>query len=668
MSKVTLTNMYSGSLQKHKCAKSRNSEEMTIQPSLSGSIFLLLIIVSISLTIIISHDTFPLFHQLAMAQKTRTAASITNPSKVQTTTAANFLTYQNSTYGIKVQYPSTWQYTGSANTPISGNNSQVQPIVTFIPSVKTIHALVAVGTVNLPSFFKSIHIDNMSALIPFFINGIKQSTPDFQLVESHITTIGTAGAGSNSSAGSAATIPAYKIVYTASGDVHKVLAVFTIKGDKGYFISYITGSEAVYSSYLPIAQKMIDSFQIVNAKPTTTITTSAPSTITTVNATKPTGSPFKIPHSIVASSTTTSQKEIADFKAARERYLLAWNHTGFHSQFDSFVDSTQGFGVYHEHKSNLFKPGEPITLYVEPVGFTHVPVTISNARLYLINLTASIVLSDKQGNVLFGKENVPLLNVVSHNKNTEISVRLSVTQSSPFPAGNYVIAYTVNDVPSGKSFKIVKDIAIAGSGNVTNKTSTSTIQQPPPPNNSSAVPSSWHSYTNSTYGMALRYPPDWILSPLSQQQGTNNTVFEIMDFAPPISQDPTANTILGVGIDNTTRQVTPTLEQYLHDEINSYRSAANVTDFKVISAGTNVTVGGHPGYLLHYTEKLRTEPTPKTYLEAGTIAGNTIYYLSINSDLSDKQFTTVLLPQVMQIIKSFHILQPAATVQQLITK
>jgi hypothetical protein len=46
------------------------------------------------------------------------------------------------------------------------------------------------------------------------------------------------------------------------------------------------------------------------------------------------------------------------------------------------------------------------------------------------------------------------------------------------------------------------------------------------------------------------------------------------------------------------------------------------------------------------------------------LAGNTIYYLSINSAVSDKQFTTVLLPHAIQIIKPFHIIQPAAAMQQ----
>jgi hypothetical protein len=86
----------------------------------------------------------------------------------------------------------------------------------------------------------------------------------------------------------------------------------------------------------------------------------------------------------------------------------------------------------------------------------------NNTKLYLINMTAGITLSDKQGNVLLGRENIPLLSVISHNKNTELFMNLRVSQSSPFPLGDYVIRYTVTDVPSGKSFKIVKNVVIAG--------------------------------------------------------------------------------------------------------------------------------------------------------------------------------------------------------------
>jgi hypothetical protein len=114
---------------------------------------------------------------------------------------------------------------------------------------------------------------------------------------------------------------------------------------------------------------------------------------------------------------------------------------------------------------------------------------------------------------------------------------------------------------------------------------------------------------------------------VGQPDGTDNTAYYIMDFVPPISQDPTADTVLGIGIDNTTRQSTPSLNQYAYDTINSYRSAANVTDFKVIKAGTNITMGGHPGYILYYTKKVQSNPAPRTYLEAGTVVDGNILYL-----------------------------------------
>jgi hypothetical protein len=403
------------------------------KPDLTGTIVILLLIVSIPLTIAISSNipvVSTIFHnQQAMAQKKTTSASI----------MPNFFTYHNSTYGINIQYPSDWVYKGSENKSNANSNNisdQAQPIVTFVPQDESIHALVTIGTVNLPLIFKSVNIgkDNMSFFAPFVINSLKQSTPGFKLIESNTTSVkATANAVANgNSATTSVTIPAQKIVYTAAGPVHKTMAVYTIKGNKAFFIGYLTGSEAIYSSYLPIAQKMIDSFQVGNGKP--------------------------------SSSSASSQKETAELNAAREQLLLAWNRTGFRSQFDTFVNSADGYGVYEEHKSNVFKPGEPIILYVEPVGFTHKTISgvSNNTKLYLINMTAGIVLSDKQGNILLGRENIPLLSVISHNKNTELFMKLRVTQTNPFPAGEYVITYTVTDVPSGKNFKIVKDIVIAG--------------------------------------------------------------------------------------------------------------------------------------------------------------------------------------------------------------
>jgi PsbP-like protein len=253
---------------------------------------ILLLIVSIPLNVSILssiHVPSPISikYQQAMAQ-------ITNLSLTPSAIMPDFLTYHNSTFGITLQYPSDWIYKGSENM-INANNSnisgQVQPIVTFAPQDKNIHALVTTGTVNLPSVFKSIRTENTSSFASLVIDSIRQSTPGFRLVESSATTVktgpATAIAGGYSLSNNSApttSIPAQKIVYTAAGPVHNTMAVYAIKGDKAFFISYLTETDSIYISYLPIAQKMMDSFQIVNMnfKPPTTkavlnITTAATS-------------------------------------------------------------------------------------------------------------------------------------------------------------------------------------------------------------------------------------------------------------------------------------------------------------------------------------------------------------------------------------------------------
>src|SRR5919202_1284340 len=71
-------------------------------------------------------------------------------------------------------------------------------------------------------------------------------------------------------------------------------------------------------------------------------------------------------------------------------------------------------------------------------------------------------------------------------------------------------------------------------------------------------------------------------------------------------------------------------------------------------------MGGHPAYILHFTKKVQPNSDPRIYLEAGTKADHTISYIQISSAMSDKQFTSIMLSQVMEIVKSFKILHPIA--------
>ena len=134
----------------------------------------------------------------------------------------------------------------------------------------------------------------------------------------------------------------------------------------------------------------------------------------------------------------------------------------FRSAFDTFVSSEPaGYGMYEDRKSNIFKPGETFLLYVEPVGYTYGTVTDSDGtRLYTMNFTLDFIISDKNGTVLTGQQDIPISNVVSHHQNKELILDISIDQSSPFPPGDYVITYRVTDNNSGKSFDINKNVTV----------------------------------------------------------------------------------------------------------------------------------------------------------------------------------------------------------------
>src|SRR5215472_5947446 len=86
----------------------------------------------------------------------------------------------------------------------------------------------------------------------------------------------------------------------------------------------------------------------------------------------------------------------------------------FHSAFDTFVvpGSVDGYGIYQSHNSSIFKPGEKIVLYIEPVGYSYKPI----GSLFLMNFTGDVLISDKAGHVLTGFQNLPLSTLISHHK------------------------------------------------------------------------------------------------------------------------------------------------------------------------------------------------------------------------------------------------------------
>jgi hypothetical protein len=87
-------------------------------------------------------------------------------------------------------------------------------------------------------------------LANFLIANKAQFLPGADIIQSNSTTL----AGN----------PAHKFVFV-KGEA-KAMMVFTIKGDKAYYVFYGARSPVQYSTYLPTVQKMIDSFEITELK------------------------------------------------------------------------------------------------------------------------------------------------------------------------------------------------------------------------------------------------------------------------------------------------------------------------------------------------------------------------------------------------------------------
>ena len=162
----------------------------------------------------------------------------------------------------------------------------------------------------------------------------------------------------------------------------------------------------------------------------------------------------------------TDSFNTSEFKRLTEDYLLSWQKLDFQPVFDAYVSGVVVYDSYEERVSNAFVLQEDIPLYVEPVGFTHTLITDDTGKtLYKVIIAANATVTTSNGTVIdsvnefddiiYGVNNEMLF----HHKNTDIFLLLSLR--NPFPEGDYTIKYSVKDVPSGKTFDLVKKIKVA---------------------------------------------------------------------------------------------------------------------------------------------------------------------------------------------------------------
>jgi hypothetical protein len=128
----------------------------------------------------------------------------------------------------------------------------------------------------------------------------------------------------------------------------------------------------------------------------------------------------------------------------------AWQNMPLTERKIAFVTADPtSYGSYDERTSNVFKLGEKIITYVEPIGFTWAN---NSDGTFSYGLSADMLVKRSDGKILGGQEKVVDLVKISHVRNQELMLVLSLSLNDADP-GDYVIEYTLRDAQSNKTSK-----------------------------------------------------------------------------------------------------------------------------------------------------------------------------------------------------------------------
>lgn len=116
-----------------------------------------------------------------------------------------------------------------------------------------------------------------------------------------------------------------------------------------------------------------------------------------------------------------------------------------------------GFGMYNQREDAIFTQDETFLMYGEARNYT---IKEIKKDLYEIYLKEDIYILDKNNNILFKQEDFLDYHITSHSKNFDLFITNTLTQTSPFPAGDYKFLLVLKDVFSGKITEVTIDFTV----------------------------------------------------------------------------------------------------------------------------------------------------------------------------------------------------------------
>ena len=162
--------------------------------------------------------------------------------------STRFKTYENQTYGIRIEYPSDWYQSGFNKTNLA--TEQLQGIVMFVPPNTTrLNNIFRSSDVNFrigvqDLIFLNISLTQYTNLV---VGSLRQTNPNINIIDLNTnTTIGE-------------NYKAHRLSFI-SDRAQESMAVYTMKDDALFLFRYIAPVK-VFPVYLPVVENMIKSFR-----------------------------------------------------------------------------------------------------------------------------------------------------------------------------------------------------------------------------------------------------------------------------------------------------------------------------------------------------------------------------------------------------------------------
>jgi hypothetical protein len=162
-----------------------------------------------------------------------------------------------------------------------------------------------------------------------------------------------------------------------------------------------------------------------------------------------------IPSEPVANSSAVT---LDDIDTLQQAVIDAWTEMPLTVRRVIFVtEKPPNVGAYSERPTNVFKAGEKLLTYIEPVGYTWK----QQGKMFSFGAIVDFAVKDADGKILGGQENFAKLALTSRTKLQEFMLNLTMSLDGITP-GKYILEYKLHDLGSEKIVVVDQPFEIAG--------------------------------------------------------------------------------------------------------------------------------------------------------------------------------------------------------------